>query len=84
MTATVTQFVIDSLPRTPGLALTVPIDGIVAGVLLILLVARLLLQAADTRAARRAYQTLDIAAIPLLIAFVIIVYTRIQEIMPLG
>ncbi len=84
MTATVTQFVVESLPRTPGLALSLPVDGIVAAVLIIVLVASLLLRVADTRAARVASQTLDIAAVPLLIAFVMIVYTRIQEIMPLG
>ena len=46
MTATVTRFVIDALPRTPGQALATPTEGIVAVILIVVLITRVLLAAA--------------------------------------
>jgi hypothetical protein len=84
MTATVTRLVIDSLPSTPGQALSSATGGIVIVLLLGLLVVRQLVQSADRPGAGEIVQTLDIAMFPLLIAFFVIVYLRLLDLMPLG
>ena len=84
MTSTVTRFVIDTLPQTPGQALAAAPAGTLAGLLLIVLVARLLLGVADMARAREAVRTLDVIAVPLFIALAFILSTRVLEILPLG
>jgi hypothetical protein len=84
MTSTVTQFVIDSLPQTPGQALAAAPAGILVGLLLIVLVTRLLLGVADASRSRAAVRTLDVIAVPLFIALAFILSTRVLEILPLG
>ena len=84
MTSTVTRLVLDSLPSTPGQALGSATGGIVVILLLGLLVVRQLVQSAGRPRAGEIVRTLDVATIPLLIAFFVIVYLRLQDLMPLG
>jgi hypothetical protein len=84
MTSTVTRFVVDTLPQTPGQALTAPAAAIVVVLLLIVLVARLLLGVADVPRSREMVRTLDVLAAPLFIALAFILSTRVLEILPLG
>lgn len=72
------------LPGTPLQALAFPVDSWVAAFLIGLLAVRLLLTAAMSPRARSGLRVVDIAAVPLLLAFAAIVYARIQEILPLG
>ncbi|MCJ7709328.1 MAG: hypothetical protein MUQ32_00715, partial [Chloroflexi bacterium] len=72
------------LPGTPGLALALPVDGLVAAFLIGLLIVRLLGSAASGPTGRPSLHVIDVAAIPLFLAFAVIVFARITEILPLG
>jgi hypothetical protein len=84
MTSTVTRFVMDTLPQTPGQALAAAPPGLLVALLLVILVARLLIGVSDIPRARDAVRTLDVAAVPLFIALAFIFSTRVLEILPLG
>jgi hypothetical protein len=84
MTSTVSRFIIDTLPQTPGQALAAAPAGILVGLLLLVLVARLLVGVADVPRGRDAVRTLDVVAVPLFIALAFILSTRVLEILPLG
>jgi len=84
MTTMVNQEIIAGIPGTPLQALAFPVAALVTAFLIGLLVVRLLGVAADRSGARLQLQVLDVALIPLFIAFAAIVYKRIQEILPLG
>ena len=84
MTSTVSRFVIDTLPQTPGQALAAAPAGLLVVLLLMVLVARLLVGVADEPRARETVRTLDVVAVPLFIALAFILSTRVLEILPLG
>ena len=84
MTSIVSRVVIETLPGTPGQALAAATGGILAAILVGLLIVRQLVQTAGRPHWREIVWTLDVAAIPLLIAFAVIVYERLQDLMPLG
>ena len=84
MTSTVSRFVIDTLPQTPGQALAAAPAGLLVALLLMVLVARLLVGVADVPRARATVRTLDVVAVPLFIALAFILSTRVLEILPLG
>jgi len=84
MTSTVANLIADSLPATPAQALALATHGLVALLLIGLLVARVLLQVAGEPRTGRVVRLLDVALLPLLAGFALILYTRLQEIMPLG
>ena len=84
MTAVIPRLVADSLPLTPAQALVLSVGGLVTILVIGLLAARLLLQAAGGAEHARAIRVLDVAAVPLLIVFAVFLYIRIQEIIPLG
>jgi hypothetical protein len=84
MTATVTQVVIDSLPGTPGQALSSGAAAIVIGFLLGLMVVRLLLVVADADRGRPARIVVDLAIAPLLVAAAMLMIGRLLEIQPIG
>jgi hypothetical protein len=84
MTGTVIQVVIDNVPRTPAQALASPAHAIVFALLLLVLVARLITRVATKPAEETITRALDVALGPLLAAFVLILYVRLLEIMPLG
>ena len=84
MTSTVTGFVIDTLPQTPGQALEAAPAGILVILLIVILAARVLLAVADVPRARETVRTLDVAAVPLFIGLAFILSTRVLEILPLG
>ena len=84
MTSTVSRFVIDTLPQTPGQALAAAPAGLLVVLLLMVLVARLLVGVADVPRAREVVRTLDVVAVPLFIALAFILSTRVLEILPLG
>ena len=84
MTTMVTELINSSLPGTPRLAIDLPVDGLVTAFLIGLLIVRLLVSAAQGSAGRPVLQVIDLAAIPLLLAFTVIVYARVTEILPLG
>ncbi len=84
MTSTVAEAITDALPGTPGLALISPPGGIVVLMLIGLLAIRLLAQVAAVGRSRAVMRTVEIAAGPLVIALVLILYARFQEILPLG
>ena len=83
MTITVTRLVEESLPQTPAQALALVVDGIVLVLVIGLLVTRLLVQAGGARSARTE-RALDIALVPLSVVVAIVLYIRLQEIVPLG
>jgi hypothetical protein len=84
VTGTVIQIVIDSVPRTPAQALASPAHGIVLVLLLVLLGLRLVVRVLELRSETRITQTVDVALVPLFVAFVLILFIRLQEIVPLG
>ena len=84
MTATVARLIAEALPSTPAQALAVATDWILAIVVIGLLTGRVLLQVAGRPRASRAARILDVATVPLVAGFALVVYTRLQEIMPLG
>jgi len=84
MTSTVAQLIADSLPTTPAQALALVTDGLVALLVIALLAARVLFQVAGEPRTGRVNRLLDVALLPLLAGFALILYTRLQEIMPLG
>lgn len=84
MTSIVTGAVIEALPATPGQALAVLTGGVVALALVVLLVIRQLIEASGRPGGALVVRTLDVAVIPLLIAFAIIVFERLESLMPLG
>ena len=84
MTSIVTRLALDTLPATPGQALATSTGGIVVLLLVLLLVIRQLVVVADVARSRRIVAALDVAVAPLLIAFAVIMYERLQEILPLG
>jgi hypothetical protein len=84
MTSMVDAQIASHLPGTPLQSLAFPVDGWVAGFLIALLCIRLLLTAAKSPTARTGLRVIDVAAIPLFVGFAAIVYSRIQEILPLG
>ena len=84
MTSTVSRFVIDTLPQTPGQALAAAPAGLLVALLLMVLVARLLVGVGDVPRARETVRTLDVVAVPLFIALAFILSTRVLEILPLG
>jgi hypothetical protein len=84
VTSTVAQAIIDALPLTPGQALLAPAGGILVAALIAVLMLRLLVQVAAVRWSKRVVRILDIAAAPLLVGLVAILYVRFQEILPLG
>ena len=84
MTSTVTQIIVDTLPQTPGQALAAATGAVIACLLVALLIVRQLVAAANRPQAQSVLSIIDVAAYPLLCAFVIVVYERLQEILPLG
>ena len=84
MTSTVTQVIVDTLPQTPGQALAAATGAVIACLLVALLIVRQLVAAANRPQAQSVLSIIDVAAYPLLCAFVIVVYERLQEILPLG
>ena len=84
MTSTVSRFVIDTLPQTPGQALAAAPAGLLVVLLLMVLLARLIIGVADEPGARETVRTLDVVAVPLFIALAFILSTRVLEILPLG
>ena len=84
MTSTVAQAIIDALPVTPGQALLAPAGGILVAALIGILILRLLAQVAAVPGSRRVVRILDVAAAPLLVGLVAVLYARFQEILPLG
>lgn len=84
MTTMINQQIADQLPGTPLQALAFPVDGWVAAFLIVLLCIRLLITTADPPGRRTGLQVVDVAAVPLFVGFALIVYARIQEILPLG
>jgi hypothetical protein len=80
----VTDLITSTLPGTPALALALPLDGLVTVFLIAVLVIRLLISAARGATGRPELHVIDVAAIPLFLAFAIIVYGRVTEILPLG
>lgn len=84
MTSMVNQEILDQLPGTPLEALASPLDAWVAVFLVALLIVRLVTSFAERPGSPPRFRTLDIAAIPLFLGFAAIVYSRIQEILPLG
>jgi uncharacterized membrane protein len=84
MTSIVSDAVVAALPATPGQALAVATGGIVALALVILMIARQLVEASGRPGGARIVRTLDIAVLPFLITFAVIVYERLQSLMPLG
>ena len=84
MTSMVTELVGGRLPGTPAGALALPVDVIVTGFLVLFLVARLLVRAAARPGARWSVHPVDVAAVPLILAFGVIAFARSLEIMPLG
>jgi hypothetical protein len=84
VTSTVTQAIIDAMPETPGQALLAPAAGILVAALITLLILRLLAQVAAVPWSTRVIRILDVAAAPLLVGFVAVLYARFQEILPLG
>ena len=84
MTSIVSNAIIDALPATPGQALAIATGGIIALALLVLMIARQLIEASGRPGGARIVRTLDIAVLPFLIAFAVIVYERLQSLMPLG
>jgi hypothetical protein len=84
MTSMINQRLQDGLPGTPSSALAFPVDAWIAGFLVVLLLFRLVTSAAERPGAPARFRIVDVAAIPLLLGFAAIVYSRIQEILPLG
>lgn len=84
MTSTVAQGITNALPGTPGLALAAPAGGILALLLIVLLIARILVQVAAIPRWQAIVRTIDVAVVPLVVAFGAILYARFQEILPLG
>ena len=84
MTGTVIQIVVDSLPTTPAQALASPAHDIMLGLLILVLVARLLIRVREIPNAATITRTLDVALVPLFVGFVLILYVRLLEIIPLG
>jgi hypothetical protein len=84
MTSMINQLINERLPTTPAGALALPVDLIVTGFLLALLVARLLVRARHGSGSRWSSHPLDVAAVPLVLAFGAIALGRILEIVPLG
>jgi hypothetical protein len=84
MTTMVNAQIAGHLPGTPLQSLAFPVDGWLAGFLIALLCIRLLLAAAASPSVRTGPRVIDVAAVPLFLAFAAIVYSRIQEILPLG
>jgi hypothetical protein len=84
MTGTVIQIVIDSIPATPPQVLASPAHAIVLGLLIVVLVARLLIRVREIADAATITRTLDVALVPLFGGFVLILYIRLLEIVPLG
>ena len=84
MTSMVTELVEGRLPGTPAGALALPVDAIVTAFLIAFLVGRLLVRARARPGSRWSVHPVDVAAVPLIIAFGVIAFGRILEIMPLG
>lgn len=84
MTSMIAELVDGRLPGTPAGALALPVDAIVTAFLVAFLVGRLLVRARARPGARWSVHPLDIATVPLIIAFGAIAFGRILEIMPLG
>lgn len=84
MTSTVTGYVLENLPQTPGQALAAAPGGMLVGLLILVLIVRVLVAVGGAPSARGAVRTLDIAAVPLFIALAFILSARVLEILPLG
>jgi len=84
MTSMVNELIAAQLPGTPLQSLAFPVDSWLAGFLIALLCIRLVLTTASSPTARTGLRVVDVAAVPLFVAFAAIVYARIQEILPLG
>jgi hypothetical protein len=84
MTATVTRLAMDSLAQTPGQALVAPAPGLVVAILIVVFLARVLLEVADVPRSRDTMRTLDVVLLPMFIALAFILSTRVLEILPLG
>lgn len=84
MTSTVTGYVLDNLPQTPGQALAAAAGGMLVGLLIVILLVRVLVAVGGAPSARSVIRTLDIAAVPLFIALAFILSARVLEILPLG
>lgn len=84
MTSTVTGYVLENLPQTPGQALAAAPGGMLVGLLIVVLVVRLLVAVGGAPSSRAILRTLDIAAVPLFIALAFILSARVLEILPLG
>lgn len=80
----VNQLTESRLPGTPSGALGLPVDLIVTGALVAFLIARLLVRARSQSASRWTVHPVDVAALPLLLAFGAVAIGRMLEIMPLG
>lgn len=84
MTSTVTGYVLENLPQTPGQALAAAPGGMLVGLLILVLLVRVLVAVGGPPSARAVVRTLDIAAVPLFIALAFILSARVLEILPLG
>lgn len=84
MTSTVTGYILEALPQTPGLALAAAPGGILVGLLILILLVRVLVAVGGASSARQVMRTLDVAAVPLFIALAFILSARVLEILPLG
>ena len=84
MTSTVTGYVLQNLPQTPGQALAAAPGGRLVGLLILVLLVRGLVAVGAAPSARTVVRTLDIAAVPLFIALAFILSARVLEILPLG
>ena len=84
MTSMVNAQIAGHLPGTPLQSLAFPVDSWVAAFLIALLCIRLLLAAARSPTVLTGLRVVDVAIVPLFIGFIAVVYSRIQEILPLG
>ncbi len=82
--STLRAIVIVSLPTTPAQALALVTSGLVALLAIGLLTLRILLQVVGEGRTSWVSRLIDVAVLPLLAGFALILYTRLQEIMPLG
>jgi len=84
MTSTVTGYVLDTLPQTPGQALAAAPGGMLVGLLILILLVRVLVAVGGASSGRAVVRMLDVAAVPLFIALAFILSARVLEILPLG
>lgn len=84
MTPAINDLLLSRLAPTPALALASPVTAIAIGFLVALLVVRLLATVSAGRRGRWTVEVIDIAALPLLLGFAVVMLSRLAEILPLG